>query len=448
MATTKSTGKKRAMDIDVLPASTEEVPKPNKIQKIHPFFTQASAKAKAAAELEAAADSSFTWLPPLGSNRSCLHGVHLTPKASTRVAAFDLDGTLIKSELRNSKGSDGKPVWEWWHSCVLNKLKEVHADGYAIVLISNQGIKPALLKTWKEKIPLIAVAFGDIPFRIFAATLKDQYRKPMPGMWAELERIFKDEGITIDKSSSFFVGDAAGRQYPGSKGDFASTDRKWALNIEIKFYTPEEYFLKLPPHQNYTLPGFHVSSLPNVPHITPTSTPLLPDPPKQEVVVFVGYPSLGKSSFYRRYFEPAGYVHINQDQLKTRDKCLKVMQERLKEGKSCVVDNTNRNVATRKGYIDACKKVGIPIRCFNFTGSIELAWHNNLYRAFNLPPTVSEREPHRDIVPYGAYTGFRDGYEEPTTAEGFSEMKKVNWMFEGSEEERKYWSMWLQIDGK
>lgn len=51
-------------------------------------------------------------------------------------------------------------------------------------------------------------------------------------------------------------------------------------------------------------------------------------------------------------------------------------------------------------------------------------------------------------MPYGAYTGFRDGYEEPTTAEGFSEMKKVNWVFEGSEEERKYWSMWLQIDGK
>jgi hypothetical protein len=33
---------------------------------------------------------------------------------------------------------------------------------------------------------------------------------------------------------SFFVGDAAGRN-----GDFASTDRKWALNVGVKFYTPE-----------------------------------------------------------------------------------------------------------------------------------------------------------------------------------------------------------------
>jgi len=82
-----------------------------------------------------------------------------------------------------------------------------------------------------------------------------------------------------DKSTSFFVGDAAGRQYPKGKGDFSSTDRKWAQNVGITFYTPEvdifrdwkflrelklyqEYFLKLPPHQNIVLPGFRASELP------------------------------------------------------------------------------------------------------------------------------------------------------------------------------------------
>ncbi len=77
----------------------------------------------------------------------------------------------------------------------------------------------------------------------------------MPGMWFELERIFAQEGITIgrpyfvspglsevnfllilvqDKKNSYFVGDAAGRA-----DDFASTDRKFALNVGIQFYTPE-----------------------------------------------------------------------------------------------------------------------------------------------------------------------------------------------------------------
>ena len=73
----------------------------------------------------------------------------------------------------------------------------------------------------------------------------------MPGMWLELERIFAQDGITIghscpsddlslfthsreDKSASFYVGDAAGRA-----NDFASTDRKFALNVGVQFYTPE-----------------------------------------------------------------------------------------------------------------------------------------------------------------------------------------------------------------
>lgn len=30
-----------------------------------------------------------------------------------------------------------------------------------------------------------------------AATQRDQYRKPMPGMWYELERIFKNDGVEI-----------------------------------------------------------------------------------------------------------------------------------------------------------------------------------------------------------------------------------------------------------
>lgn len=56
----------------------------------------------------------------------------------------------------------------------------------------------------------------------------------MPCMWYELERLFADEGVAIEKDASFFVGDAAGRA-----DDFAATDRKWALNIGIKFSTPE-----------------------------------------------------------------------------------------------------------------------------------------------------------------------------------------------------------------
>ena len=47
-----------------------------------------------------------------------------------------------------------------------------------------------------------------------------------------------------------------------------------------------------------------------------------------------------------------------------------------------------------------------------------------------------------------ALTSFKASFEEPTLDEGFREIKQVNWVFEGDEEERKRWNMWLQIDGK
>lgn len=47
-----------------------------------------------------------------------------------------------------------------------------------------------------------------------------------------------------------------------------------------------------------------------------------------------------------------------------------------------------------------------------------------------------------------AFNNFRKDFQEPTVDEGFSEVRKVNWVFEGDEEARKRWNMWLQIGGK
>jgi hypothetical protein len=77
-----------------------------------------------------------------------------------------------------------------------------------------------------------------------------------------------------------------------------------------------------------------------VPLVTPTSSPILLSSPRQELILFVGYPCLGKTSFYRRYFQLAGYVHINQDTLRTRDKCVKAAREILQRGESCVIGKT------------------------------------------------------------------------------------------------------------
>ncbi|THV08085.1 PNK3P-domain-containing protein [Dendrothele bispora CBS 962.96] len=413
----------------------------SKHKKIHPFFTKPSAS-------NTSTSSNFVWQKSLGVHGTCLHGVNLSPPSSSKVAAFDLDGTIIKSSFSSGKNTKA-PSWEWWKSdAVPSRLELLHSEGFSIVIISNQALRSAALVNWKRKIESFAASLPSTPFRIFAATAKDDYRKPMIGMWKELTRIYQENGIDIDKSSSFFVGDAAGRQYSGGKSDFASTDRKWAINVGLPFHTPEEFFLSRPPHTDVKLEGFNVSSIPELPYITPTDLPVIPEPRRQELVILVGYPCLGKTTLYRRLFEPLGYQHVNQDNLGTRNKCIKAVEEALKLGHSCVVDNTNRDRQTRKYYVEIARKFGLPIRCFLFTGSMELAWHNNLYRAYNLPPSVAEKGVVREVLPFLAFTSFKASFEEPELSEGLSEIRQVNWSFDGSEEEKKHWSMWLQIDGK
>ena len=69
--------------------------------------------------------------------------------------------------------------------------------------------------------------------------------------------------------------------------------------------------------------------------------------------------------------------------------------------------------------------------CIVLDGSVELARHNYLYRAFNKPPSAVEKVVHvsmhstclsnnasssqlkRDLVPYCAYSGSLAQYEEP-----------------------------------
>lgn len=86
---------------------------------IHPFFLKATGKAPA----------TFVWRKTIGN--ACLHGVHLDPPPSCKVAAYDLDGTLIKTRSGSTFPRD-KDDWMWWRSSVKKNIMEKHEEGYAI----------------------------------------------------------------------------------------------------------------------------------------------------------------------------------------------------------------------------------------------------------------------------------------------------------------------------
>jgi bifunctional polynucleotide phosphatase/kinase len=55
-----------------------------------------------------------------------LHGINLNPRSSTKVAAFDLDGTIIVGTFW-SREAEGE--WKWWNPTVPFRLKALHDDG-------------------------------------------------------------------------------------------------------------------------------------------------------------------------------------------------------------------------------------------------------------------------------------------------------------------------------
>ena len=82
-------------------------------------------------------------------------------------------------------------------------------------------------------------------YQVYAATGENHYRKPYTNMWDYMIEHHNDD-IVPDLDISYYVGDAAGRPKewaPGKKRDFSCSDRMFAANVGIKFFTPEEYFL-------------------------------------------------------------------------------------------------------------------------------------------------------------------------------------------------------------
>lgn len=344
-----------------------------------------------------------------------------------RIAAFDLDDTLIETKSGKDFAVDDND-WKLFDNSIKDKLIKLSHDDYKLVIISNQmGVSKGKVNidTLKSKIQKV-INLLQLDFTIFCALNDDNYRKPKMGFWKLIDGI---------KEDSFFCGDAGGlpKRVINKRSlnkDFSDTDLKFAVNVGIKFLHRDEFVFDVKYDNikvNYNIDFTQISTQQN--YVFKSNN--------KEMIINVGLPASGKSFFTQKYIIPCGYEYINQDTLGTQKKCLTDAEKILKIGKSIVIDNTNVTVEHRSNYIQLAKKYNYECRCLIFTTDKDVCIHNSNYRNYVTDGKVK-------VIPKMVYNMMNKKYVKPKISEGFSEINEINFALdlsdEGKESYKKYYS--------
>lgn len=191
-------------------------------------------------------------------------------------------------------------------------LKRLAVSGHTIVVFTNQrnlDVRREALRDFKAKVQNIIknvrrsksqLLQTPLPVWMFVAMGDDEYRKPRTGMWELMSKELSTLDCQIDMDASFFVGDA-----DGSLASHQSSDRKFAMNVGVVFFTPEAFFLGRQTPK-FTLDGFDPAL-----HIRPSSEHVAGS---HGSVMLVGPRFVGKT-FYASNFLPKHKTVSSIDEL-------------------------------------------------------------------------------------------------------------------------------------
>lgn len=346
-----------------------------------------------------------------------------------KLIAFDLDDTLIRPKDKKRFGKDANN-WELMFDrkvmCAKIEqyinIKDNDKSEYALAVLSNQhGIEKG--HTTEEIVldKVTQVFTNELPYPLIfiCAKSKDYYRKPYPGMIEYIEMTYNN-GIRFDRKESLYIGNAAGRkkskQHPYT--DHSDSDYKLAINAGTRFSTPEEFFLGT--KQNIPAIEFDLHKYDNN-----TNSHVVFDTQIQEMIIMVGSPGSGKSSYCENVLvKQYNYVRVNRDDLKTEKKCLDVAETAIKNKQNVVIDNTNPKISNRSVYISLAKKHNIQVRCFIMNVPKELSFHLNNLRFIN-----NERKHYSNGVNTIPIHSFYKYFEPPNAIkEGITSIININFI--------------------
>lgn len=368
---------------------------------------------------KATVNTSFTAIipqkvPPASASWQSLHDnfvlvrkprVNPTPQHRRKVAAFDLDGTLVRWVSESPGFWPSQLIhYELWNTAVITKMQQLYdQENYLLVIFTNQGgiqgahsgKKATLVKSiidWLASLvqrPLIVIASTKS-----LKKYKDRsFHKPTPNMWNKvLIPYFGKKSAPFDVKSSFFVGDSADEDDPQG-----GVDKKFAESAGGglgAFYTPDDYFG--PSHQELRQRRLQLGGdlgcedeiVPKIPQVALESRKALlggyhsldlsdEGRPHPILILMVGVQGSGKSTFCRHVLFGGKYVQekkndddciiynnkhnnwvwLSQDTINNgkpgkREKVENEARNELRKGRSILLDRMHLNPEQRQTMIE------------------------------------------------------------------------------------------------
>ena len=324
-----------------------------------------------------------------------------------KVIFADLDHTLItpKGKYVFPKTIDD---WKWKNDAIVPKLKAMYADGYEIVIVSNQ--KKMSGEEVKTKATMI---YNDLllPFVFISGHSDLYYRKPQLGLWEVLLKYILLDANNVDYTSSVFIGDSVADLY-------------FARNTGIPFMHTDMFFTGVP---NKEFAKIEDKEHPLAKWVSDKDAsdilaPLLTSKKSsKKFVIMVGSPASGKSYYSHKLEADAGFLRINKDDMKTDTAMLKAFDKGLEKGQNIVIDGTNPTKEHRLKWISAARKASyhITIVWMNFPMPVVEFLDN--YR-------IAKNKNQETHVPAVAMRVYYKKLEEPTQLEcdKLIEIKTIN----------------------